>query len=352
MKVLLMLAILSSLILASCGVSPNETTLTSGSSPTLNSESVLNKGDSVISAYPLYAVVFDRLRLYLSVGSYTSGTITVEIRNSNGSTVLASSVRNASSLYIGNGWNTFRFTTVYLNPLEKYRIYVTRSDGHNYNAGNYIFWRTSSGGNNAYPQGINDVYPSWNLDYAFITYSSGYVDQQQLNGNYGFAVANSYYRWQEFVPDRAKTAFTRFNLLLDTGANTTGNINVQIRNADGTAVLWANSLNADTYLVNGNAWNTFWVNSLSLYIGDKYRIYVTRTGEHNYPAGNYIFWRTSSGGNDAYPAGVNDVYPSWVLDYAFITYANGVVDQQQANGNYGFGVPSSYYRWQEFIFKN
>jgi hypothetical protein len=97
-------------------------------------------------------------------------------------------------------WVTFNMpVTLYRD--QKYAIYVYRTEAHNYPTNNYIFWRTSSGGVNAYPDGVNDVYPSWTLDYAFKTYSSGSgLDQQQTLNTYGFFLSSGVYRWQEFIP--------------------------------------------------------------------------------------------------------------------------------------------------------
>ncbi len=39
--------------------------------------------------------------------------------------------------------------------------HVKRSDKHNPFSNNAIYWMTSGGGTDAYPRGINDVYPSW-----------------------------------------------------------------------------------------------------------------------------------------------------------------------------------------------
>jgi len=101
----------------------------------------------------------------------------------------------------GKNWQKFDLPPTTLQTGQTYRIYVIRSNAHNFPANNYIFWNTSSQNNDAYPLGINDVFPSWKLDYAFRTYlPSGSVDQHQELNTFGFFIDNSFYRWQEFVP--------------------------------------------------------------------------------------------------------------------------------------------------------
>jgi hypothetical protein len=234
---------------------------------------------------------------------------------------------------------------------EKYRVHIKRSDVHNYAAGNYVFWRTSSGGVDAYPAGINDVHPSWTLDYAFKTYTEGGIDQHQTLITYGFAVGHTDSRWQEFLADYPKVALRYLALNLEKGSAVTGSVTVQIRNADGTEVIAEKIVSASS-LPSGTAWETFKI-SATLYRDQPYRIYFLRSDEHNYTANNYIFWRTSSGGVNAYPDGINDVHPSWTLDYAFRTYsALSGLDQQQNLITYGFFTSNTITRWQEFIPRN
>jgi hypothetical protein len=136
--------------------------------------------------------------LNLTVGTALTGTFTVQIRNEDGTVTLASST--VSTLVSGTYWKRFKLGSVLYRD-QKYRIYVTRSTPHNYPAGDYIFWRTSSDGADVYPDGSNDTAPGRLLDYAFRTYSSmSGVDQQQNLNTYGFFTSSGLYRWQEFVP--------------------------------------------------------------------------------------------------------------------------------------------------------
>jgi hypothetical protein len=335
-------------VLSSCDMNP---ALDDVSSPKLKDESsIIAKPISSVFLLPA-TVGLNKVELYLEKGSATTGKVYVDIKDGSG-TLIGSTGLAASSVITGGAWNTFNFTTpLTLTRGQKYRIHLRRSDVHNYPAGNYIFWRTSSGGVDAYPDGINDVYPSWTLDYAFKTYTEGALDQQQTLTTYGFAVGNIDSRWQEFLADYPKVSQRYIALNFDKGASTTGTVTVQIRNADGSVVIAQNIVSASG-LPNGNAWVTFKL-AASLYRDQPYRIYVTRSDAHNYAANNYIFWRCSSGGVDAYPDGVNDVYPSWKLDYAFRTY-NAIIglDQHQDLINYGFFTSNTFYRWQEFVPRN
>lgn len=332
------------LFLTSCNLNPNLEDVT------VTKNDLTIRDLPVLAPLPLVSTfVLDKVDLYLTKGSAMTGTATVEIRNGDGSVILATATVSAASLATGSAWNTFHLShSISVTPGIKYRIYLTRSDDHNYAAGNYMFWRTSSGGVDAYPNGINDVSPGWTLDYAFRTYSSGTLDQQQTSTNYAFFTSNNIYRWQEFVPEVPKVNLTYVDLNLDVGSATTGTLTVQIRNADGTTVLSQAVISASS-LLPGNNWKKFKVGA-TLNRNEKYRIYVIRSDAHNYFLNNYIFWRTSSGGVDAYPGGVNDVYPSWTLDYAFRTYsAISGLDQHQDLTTYGFALGNSAYRWQEFI---
>jgi hypothetical protein len=147
-----------------------------------------------------YPVSFHRVDLYTHASTTVTGTVTVQIRNADGSAVIGTTTVSGSSLLKGNSVkNSFYFyPTLTLNSGEKYRIYLTRSNTHNH-MNDFVYWRSSSGNTNPYPQG-NMNYPAWNADYAFITYSGGYTDQKQLSTNYGFAVGNNSWLWQEFVP--------------------------------------------------------------------------------------------------------------------------------------------------------
>ncbi|MFZ6011087.1 MAG: hypothetical protein ACOYXT_12140 [Bacteroidota bacterium] len=296
-------------------------------------------------------VALNKVEVYLDKGSATTGTVTVEIRHSVSGTTVGSVTVTASSIATGGAWKTFSFAPwLTLNRGEKYRIYLKRSDAHNYAANNYIFWRTSSGGIDAYPDGINDVHPAWTLDYAFRTHTEGGIDQQQTSTSYGFFTSNSFYRWQEFKADYPKVQLLYVYLNLQVGSATTGTFTVELRNEDGTAVI-ATRVVSGASLPPGTSWRVFKFGS-TLYRDQKYRIYVTRSDAHNYAANNYIFWRSSSGGVDAYPDGVNDVYPAWTLDYAFRTYVQSALDQDQSLITYGFFTSNGFYRWQEFVPRN
>lgn len=158
-----------------------------------------------IKGFPVFSfpISLSRVDLFTVTGDNLTGTVTVEIRNADGSVVIGSTTVPASSIIKGNSVrNTFTFSpALTLSSGLKYRIYLTRSNPHNYLT-DHIAWRTSSGGVDAYAPGVMNYSPSWILDYAFVTYSDGYVDQQQTSTNYGFAVSNTSYLWQEFVPQK------------------------------------------------------------------------------------------------------------------------------------------------------
>jgi hypothetical protein len=189
--------ILGVLFLAlSCSMDPGVEDLKGTESQKLENESSATNFHPGISL----PVSFNRVDLFMSVSTFVSGTVTVQIRNADGSVVVGSTTVFASSLLKdGIKRNTFTFSpALTLNSGEKYRIYVTRSFPHS--STNSVTWRTSSGGTDPYTKGVPSVYPALSLDFAFVTYSNGYTDQQQTSTNYGFFIPSNNYRWQEFVP--------------------------------------------------------------------------------------------------------------------------------------------------------
>lgn len=339
----------TALIVSSCNVNPALDDLKTPRPETIKDQIRIPKGPIFFTS----SSTLDKVDLITDIGANLTGTVTVEIRNGDGSVVIGSTTVPAGALALGMNTNTFYFSPVLsLTPGEKYRIYLTRSDQHNYNTNNYIFWRTSSSGIDAYPGGVNDVHPSWTLDYAFTTYNGGIADQQQPLKTYGFFVSSGMYRWQEFVPSVPKVVLTYVDLNLVVGNNVTGTITVEIRSADGAVTLGSHTMSAAALPV-GQNWIKFKFGA-TLNRDMPYAIYVTRSDEHNARTDNAIYWRTSSGGTDAYPDGINDVHPSWTLDYAFRTYSSITgVDQQQNLATYGFALGNNnFYRWQHFVPRN
>lgn len=342
------LVCITALIVSSCNVNPALDDLKTPQPETIKDRIRIPKGPIFLTSVS----TLDKVDLMTDIGTNLTGTVTVEIRNGDGSVVIGSTTVPAGTLAPGQATNTFYFSpALSLTPGEKYRIYITRSDQHNYNTNNYIFWRTSSGGVDAYPGGINDVHPSWTLDYAFTTYNGGLVDQQQLLRTYGFFVSSGLHRWQEFVPSVPKVVLTYVDLNFLVGNNATGTLTVQIRSADGAVTLGSHTVQAASLPV-GQNWVKFKFGA-TLDLDTPYAIYVIRSDAHDIWKDNTIYWRTSSGGTDAYPDGINDVHPSWTLDYAFRTYSSITgVDQQQNLATYGFALGNNQYRWQQFIPRN
>jgi hypothetical protein len=318
-----------------------------------NGEDIVAKG--ILQPLLLSTSTLTKVDIFTDASTALSGTVTVEIRNSDGSVVLGSSTVAASLLIKGLAKNTFPLSTpVTLAPGDHYRIYVTRSDTHHMPTNNYIFWKTCPSGVDAYPPGVMIYSPGWMLDFAFITYNGSSADQQQTSATYGFAIGSAgSYLWQEFVPSVPTSSLTSVSLNLSVGFNTTGTLTVQIREANGKVVVAETTLSRKA-LPNG----TNWVNvpiSATLVRDQLYRIYVTRSGPHDNATQNTIFWRTSpgtGGGVNAYPDGVTDIYPIWTLDFAFRTYTVSGIDQQQNTNNYSFAVFNNGFHWQEFVPRN
>jgi hypothetical protein len=186
--------LVTGLVMFSCNVSSNLEDI-QPSSQKASQESII--GGPVFS----FPISFNRVDIITTTSDAISGTITMEIRNADGSAVLGSTTVLANNLVKGHMKRNSFYFALTLNSGQKYRIYLTRSGTHNAST-DYFAWRTSSGGTNPYPNGVPSVYPGWSLDFSFVTFSDGYVDQQQLSANYGFSIYNNGYRWQEFVPQK------------------------------------------------------------------------------------------------------------------------------------------------------
>jgi hypothetical protein len=178
-------------ILSSCELTPEMTEV----QPTRSTQQVT--GAVGIAGLPSlsFPISMDRVKLYFTRSSSLTGTLTIRITNANGSIVLGSTTVLGNSI-INDSWNTFYFSAMTLSSGEKYRIEVIRSNPHNY-LNDHIAWRSSNG--NVYTKGASNFSSN---DMTFITYSDGYVDQQQLVNNYGWAIGNSFAVWQEFVPSK------------------------------------------------------------------------------------------------------------------------------------------------------
>jgi hypothetical protein len=330
------------LLMWSCHINPS---LQEVSQSKVNLSTVDSKALSSVSLLPT-TVSLDKVDLYLDKGAPATGSVLVEIRDSQTNTLVGSTNVPVGSIAIDRAWNTFVFTpALSLISGKKYQIHIIRSDEHNNSTGNYIFWRSSSIGVDAYPDGG----PLGELDYAFKTYINGGLDQQQLSINYGSAIGNTRTAWQEFKVDYPKVSLNNIALNLIVGIETTGTLQVQIRNADGSIIL--SNQEVEVSLVGRfpkRTWYSFG-NNTSLYRDQPYRIYVTRLDTPTGFADDYIFWTTGKITN-GYP-GINDVYPSQSLAYAFRTYSviGGLdVNYGLINGA-GLLISNNSYRWQEFV---
>lgn len=289
-----------------------------------------------------------KIDLYLSKGPSAAGTVRVELRDSAGHYI------DSAALHVdniqNNAWNTFRFHN--LNTLQrgsKYRIYVKRSQRNV--AGSEVYWWCSPLGVDAYPNGVNSARLLVKVDFTFKTYDGDAIEQQQTNHGYRFPLSKTSYIWQEFKADYPTVNLTSIDLNLFVGEATTGNLYVSIQSINGVDTLAKTTVAASALPVGVN-WVTINLPA-TLYRYEMYRIFVRRSDPHNYPTGNYIIWRSSNHGVDAYPYGINDHYPNLTLDYAFKTYSSlSGLDQQQTISTHGYAIGSIDYRWQEFFPRN
>lgn len=141
----------------------------------------------------------------------------------------------------------------------------------------------------------------------------------------------------------------KIDLYLEKGPAATGYLTVAIRSV-------ASNLRIDSVAVlvrdleDGSSWNTIQLSAnASLIPGEKYRIKVMRSSPHDI-SGDYIAWRCSANNLvDAYTPGLSDVNPGRISDYAFRTYTDEFIDQEQARIESGLYVENRNARWQEFV---
>lgn len=151
------------------------------------------------------------------------------------------------------------------------------------------------------------------------------LDQSQTVHDYGFAVPNTYDRWQTVIPTLDN--LTKIEVFL------------QLYNATGTLIIKIQSENGDTTY----AENTVDVSELPQYDwfvltyddplpltpDTMFRIAMIRSDAHT--PQNYIAWRGDP--NSSYP-GYCDVNPAWEnYDYAFKTYGNEFVSVKEIKAN-------------------
>jgi hypothetical protein len=128
-----------------------------------------------------------------------------------------------------------------------------------------------------------------------------------------------------------------------------GDILVSIHDSDTNEIMGSTSLPVDDLHLSAPATFSF-VPAINLIRGNKYQIHVNRVGGDT--GNSSVVWRCSRHGADSYPDGSNSVCESAgmgeILDFAFKTYTQGVIDQQQPMTGYGFYIDTRTRRWQEF----
>lgn len=151
------------------------------------------KGFATSPSLQADAVVLDKVDLYLQKLSGASGAVGVEIKSMEGE-LLGAATSTVDALPTGASWVTFQFPqALQLTAGTKYKIEVLRLNQSTPSAN--IFWRVVR--TNAYAAGVCDISSAY--DYAFKTYNSGVVDQQQISSVTVWPVLGSQPKWQEFV---------------------------------------------------------------------------------------------------------------------------------------------------------
>lgn len=180
-----------------CNINPELAEEDSRSTSSTRTDKSLSASLGPVSSFP---ISLNRVDLFTMTSSMLTGAVTVQITNGDGTVVIGSTTVAASSLAKNSNWNTFAFSPMTLSSGVKYRINVKRSSPHNPSS-DYIYWRSTHGDVDVYPQGVSDVHFNKPFDYSFVTYSDGHIDQQQTIHPYGFSISGSD-TWQEFVPEK------------------------------------------------------------------------------------------------------------------------------------------------------
>jgi hypothetical protein len=121
-----------------------------------------------------------------------------------------------------------------------------------------------------------------------------------------------------------------------------GNVRLQIKS--GNHVMASSELPVAS-IPTTSSWVAFtFTEKVHLTLNFTYRIEVIRS-HPSVGAGGLVYWRTSL--TNPYPAGVSDW--SATSDYAFRTYINGALDDEQAISTTVVPVSSTTPRWQQFV---
>lgn len=306
---------------------------------------------------PPDSVELDNVELYMMKGTAASGTMKMNITSMLGS-LMGSISFAVDTIANGTSWISFRFPQgTKLQRGSKYRIEVTRSNPHNATPNDYIYWWTSKANSDPYPEGSNDLYPVWTMDYAFRTHTNGGVDQQQTNAAWAWPISNTRVRWQEFVADYPKVNLTSVQVYLYAGRNlpisdTLTLIVHGLGSSYRDSVKYVAKVPAAS-LTPGFHWRTFNVHG-SLYRDQSFNMTLYRKGIHDGSRNNMVYWCASDGSTDLYPDGSTDRwYERALQDYAFKTFTQGGLDQQQLSVTDTIpllgGGESGYIRYQRFV---
>ena len=125
-----------------------------------------------------------------------TGTVTIELRNADGSEIIWEKTAEAASFNRNASWYEYFIDTVpMLESGKKYRVYIKRSDEHS--PQNAVYWKAET--ENPYAPGESEVK---NADFCvkFFKYTNQTEEPDviTIDGNYGYFLYNEY-RWQEFA---------------------------------------------------------------------------------------------------------------------------------------------------------
>lgn len=141
----------------------------------------------------------------LKVGPNFNGDVIIEIRNEDGSTILASKTVSGSILPAGNHWRTFYMgNNAIAESGEKYRLCIRRTGSHDALGGDYLQWRSVYRWNDPKPNlqsGDSEFGNTNEWDFTFRAYKDFVLNQWMEQDEMAYSVGSENYWFQEFTLD-------------------------------------------------------------------------------------------------------------------------------------------------------
>lgn len=242
-----------------------------------------------------------------------NGTLTIQIRNASGDTILA----NAYELEVSD--EMYLAAIPYgVNLVEgtKYRIYVSRTVPGTPN--DVVKWKGTN------PVKLIDEYApggaSAKGDFGFELYGDDGGDQRCEPSGPGTILDKGTFEWQEFIPKDKRRVLTKVNLGLNTSLDWIEDVTVDILDMNNNIL--AVSEPVSTANLQSPRTSFTFATPPVLFKGEEYKIRPRRSWYSVFPFQG-VFWAMNDQGGYRYG---HSVFGQ--PDFDFATYSNGFIDEQ------------------------